>query len=473
MKRAKHLVAMEAMFKRFFGIAALALTLAIPASSQYWEEAGLPDYSPAPTVIYTDTVHDQLIVASQNLIYDHSYMPLFRYNGVQWDTLGLFGNQVHSAVVYHDTLIVGGGFDFMKDTVIKNIACYAGGGWHPYGDMGDEYGDGVVEGLRVIDGELYAVGMFTYADGQLCNGLAKRVGGHWEPLAGWSAIPFFDDPWLHDIIRFQNKLVVGGSFSTSDNSLTNMVQYNGNAWVPVCANCLTGGYDGVAKLAEYQGELYVAGIFYYSSGNAGQGIMRWDGQQWYSVGPVGDGIQVDNYSDQYSPDISDLQVRDGLLYIGGGYDFVDHIFTPAGICTWDGSNFCLLQGSHFSDYYAPFAFYHDTLYGGTSSGVTDPALRGVIRYLGAFCSGVGVEEVRAADAALQVVSPEPGSIAVLGLADGPHELRIYDAQGRLVTDERIRSGGQRSNAIPVDLHAAALYILRLDADRVVKYIPLR
>jgi hypothetical protein len=395
-----------------------------------------------------------------------------RYNGVQWDTLGLFGNLVHSAVVYHDTLVIGGAFDWMKDTVIKNIACYAGGIWHPYGDMGDEWGDGVVQGLRVIDGELYAVGLFTYADGQLCNGLAKRVGGHWEPLPGWSDLDLFPDPWLFDIIRYQNELVVGGKFSTTDFSLSNMAQYDGSAWVPTCASCLSGGLDGIAAMTEYQGDLYVGGIFYYGSGNAGQGIMRWDGEQWYPLGPVGDGLQNINYSDQYSPDIFDLQVRDGLLWIGGAFGFVGHQPTPAGICTWDGTDFCLLQGSPFSDYYAPFDFYHDTLYGGTGADVTDPALVGVIRYLGELCATSGIPENAVGANSLRVSWSSSSGLVVLGLPDGVHDLRVYDAQGRLVLDRQVRSAAGRSEGVLLACGNGPC-IAQVDGTRTVKFIPLR
>src|SRR5690606_6715787 len=96
----------------------LALLLSAPASAQHWEDAEVPvQYFTAPTVCYTDTVHDWLIVAGQNPIYVdslHAYMPLMRYNGTEWDTLGLFGNKINTAVVYNDTLLVAGGFTFMQ-----------------------------------------------------------------------------------------------------------------------------------------------------------------------------------------------------------------------------------------------------------------------------------------------------------------------------------------------------------------------
>ena len=464
--------------KRYLLAMALACTLLAPASSQYWEEAGLPAYTPAPSLVYTDTLHDWLLAAGQTPIFvDPNYgscLGLFRYNGLDWDTLGLFGNKVNTAVVYNDTLIVGGGFEYMQDTAIAHIAYYAEGGWHPYGTFGDQWGSGMVQRLRVIDGELYAVGGFEQADGQLSNGLAKRVGGHWEPMPGWPAIDFTFDPWLHDIIRFQGKLMVAGNFTVSGTAMKDLLQYDGSAWVAGCNGCLQGGAENPHVMAIYQDELYVGGGFYYASGNAGQGIMRWDGEEWNSVGAVGDGIQLYDNSDQYTPSVLDLQVRDGLLYIGGAFRFADHVPVPAGICTWDGAEFCVLEGEPFSIYYAPFDFYHDTLYGGTSEGLDDPAMRGVIRYLGELCANTtGVEEETATAPGLQVTWTSHKDFTLLGLSDGHHTLKVYDAQGRLVLEQAVQSQAGRTNAVPLREAGASIYLVVVDNQRTGRLVPIR
>ncbi|MFZ1618486.1 MAG: hypothetical protein WAT41_14150 [Flavobacteriales bacterium] len=467
---------MKAQITRALGSCLLVFAMGFTASAQYWESAGIPYNTSAPSVVYTDTVHDRLLVMAQfpTVIGSSSFFPLFCYDGQQWDTLGYFGNQVNCAVVFHDTLIVGGGFTFMKDSAIGMIACYADGAWHPYGDfIEEEWNTGTVQGLRVIDGVLYAVGIFETADGQYCNGLAKRVGGHWEPMPGWDQTGLTENTWVHDIIRYQGKLVVAGNFHNLDFSLSDMVHYDGNAWVPVCTYCFQGGAENPAVMATYQGDLYVGGGFYYATGNPGQGIMRWDGLDWYSLRPQGDGLQNINYSDQYSPDIFDLQVRDGLLYIGGAFLFVDHQPTPAGICAWDGSNFCLLEGEPFSTYFAPFDFYHDTLYGGTSQGVVDPNLRGAIRYLGELCStDVGVAEIAVGGKPLHVSWGASGELSVLGLTDGPHQLRIYDARGRLVLDRQILSSASRSENVRVDGQDFAIYVVRVDNEHALRIVPL-
>ncbi|MBK8582033.1 MAG: hypothetical protein IPL86_09425 [Flavobacteriales bacterium] len=361
----------------------------------------------------------------------------------------------------------------MAGSNIGQIAYYADGIWHPYGEFADQWGDGLIQRLRLVDGDLYALGQFENVDGQFCNGLAKRVGGHWEPMPGWANLNFTIDTRLGDIIRYQGKLVVAGAFHNPELSLMNMLQYDGGEWLPVCTNCLHGGQDGVGALIEYEGDLYAGGIFFYATGNAGQGIMRWDGEQWYPLKPMGEGLQNINYSDQYSPSIIDLKVREGLLYIGGATNSWT-MATPAGICAWDGTDFCILQGEPFSDYYAPFDFYHDTLYGGTGPGVDDPALRGAIRYLGELCtSTVGVEENAAVAKPLQVVWSPTGELAVLGLSDGTHQLKVYDAQGRLVLDQQITSTAGRGGSVNFSERGAAVYLVVVDHERTGRLVPLR
>ncbi len=431
-------------------------------TAQYWENALPPSPLYEARICFNDTVHDWLVAGGG---YDGSpyYIPLYRYDGFSWDTLGLFGNVVNAAVLYHDTLVVAGGFEWMQQDTIKRIACYAGGQWHPYGDINSGIESATIKGLRVLDGELYALGVFKYADGQLCNGIAKRVGGHWEPLPNWPTY-FMGDPYVYDIARFQGRLVVGGNYNSQDLTIRDLLQYDGNAWVPVCGSCLHGGMDGVAALAVYQGYLYVGGRFYYSGGNAGQGLMRWDGETWESVGPVGDGVQLDNYSDTYPPSIYSFQQRNGRLFFNGELGFVNHIPTP-GLASWDGTDFCALGGANYINAHVAYSFgvYHDSLYLAPSGGV---AMLNLVRYLSTDftyqCSALGLEEVAATRAEFQAIWNAAGQLTLRGLAEGLHSVRVFDAQGRLVLDRSVHSSGGRTEAIPLANASSAVYFVVAD-----------
>ena len=459
---------------RILAAAVLAYTGAAPAFSQFWEEPGLPAWSPSPTVVYADTVHDWLLVAGQNALFvdGSTYMGLFRYNGTVWDTLGLFGNKVLAAIVYHDTLIVGGGFPWMHNDSIGVTACYVDGQWYPFGEIGGPTANGSVQRFRIVDGELYALGIFALADGQVANGLAKRVGGHWEPVPGWPSIGFTGDPWVHDIIRYQGQLIVCGNFNTPDMVIKDLAYFGGKEWLPFCDDCLHGGMEAAFQLVEYQGDLYLGGSYTYATGNAGQGIMRWDGEQWYPLGPVGHGVQKNDNSDWPPPQILQVERRNGLLYLGGIFNYVNHMPTP-GIASWDGTDFCAMEGGALTVATNRFAFYHDTLYIGTSPPVTFG--QGLLRYLGAYdalCSTLGVEDEDPVDHALQVAWSPHGELTLLGLSDGAHQLKVYDAQGRLVLEQAVQSQAGRTNAVPLREAGTSLFLVVVDNLRTGRLVPI-
>jgi len=443
-----------------------------PAIAQHWEPAGVPGSMISPYICYSDTVNDALYVGGNSyiLVNGIQYSPLYRYQDDHWDTLGLFGNVTKTAIVYHDTLIVGGGFSTVEDSAIEEIACYANGSWHPYGSI-----QGDVTRLRIINEELYVLGIFYNADGHFCNGLAKRVGGHWENVG---VLPQFNgdgSAWFHDAISYQGRLVATGNFTSADGTINDIMEYDGDAWQPIC-ECLSGGVSGGGSLIVYQGDLYLGGVFYYGSGNAGQGLMKWDGEQWSMVGQPGGGLQLYDHSDAYSPSILDFKIQDGLLLVCGGFYFADHL-PASGIASWDGNHWCSLGGS-IPNGVTAMAFYHDSLYVGCGGPNADGQLvNGVARFIGSSyqenCADVGIAEAVQENGELHVLPTAPGSIALTGLSDGPHELRVYDAEGRQVVSNQIHSTGGRSDEVDMQQCRSALYIIRVDGVRSVKFIPLQ
>ncbi len=447
----------------------LAVAAHANAQSEFWENSNPPSPIPLARVCYNDTVHDWLIAGGgqDDFLWDYTLFPLYRYNGLTWDTLGLFANLVNTAVVYHDTLIVGGAFEWMRQDTISHLACYVNGAWEPYGALTPV---GYIYRLRIVDGNLYALGVFQYLDGQLCNGMAKRVGGHWEPLPNWPT-NFMGDPYMGDITRFQGRLVACGNFHTVDNSLIDLIQYDGNAWVPACANCLHGWMDNAGALAVYKGYLYVGGRFFYNSGNAGQGLMRWDGETWEPVGPVGEGVQLDNYSDTYPPNIYSFLEYGGRLFFNGILGYVNHIATPA-VASWDGTQFCALGGAAMinGQMATSIGFYHDSLYMAHSSGSILPNL---LRYRSTDfayqCSTLGVDDVPPSGQDLHVAWSPAGQFSLLGVTDGPHRLRVYDAQGRLVLLQDVQSIAGRTTDIPFNAPSGALYVAVVEGNYPVKF----
>ena len=101
---------------------------------------------------------------------------------------------------------------------------------------------------------------------------------------------------------------------------------------------------------------------------------------------------------------------------------------------------------------------------------------GVAKFIGsAFqeaCSTVGINEAASMEAGLKVRSPSPGTILLTGLADSMHDLRVYDAQGRLLLMKQVHSTGGRTEEMYARGFTNALYITRVDGVLTAKFIPL-
>jgi hypothetical protein len=199
--------------------------------------------------------------------------------------------------------------------------------------------------------------------------------------------------------------------------------------------------------------------------------MRWDGSQWHDVGH----LQLYDNSDQYAASVYSLAVHDGLLFAGGSFFFADHV-PMSNIATWDGTKWCSLGGS-LDPQVRTMTFFHDTLYVGCGLTADGMDSNGAAKFIGSTfqeeCSTVGVEEPSKPNNSFHAFSPEPGVVSLLGLADGPHEVRIYDAEGRLVVQQRISSHADRSDDLFLGDQGSALYVIVVDATQVAKWVPIR
>jgi hypothetical protein len=231
------------MMRRYLLLFSICVLFHTSAKPQWWGDAGLPvppDGFGNLTQLYTDTANDALYVLgtiTNNFQTDSASENFCMYHQGQWAISAPFDNDVYSAVIYHDTLIVGGDFILAGGVPVSYIAYFDGSTWHPYGQF-----DEGVSRLRVLDGTLYAMGVFTYADGQLCNGLAKRVGGSWMPV-GYMGNNNSD---ILDAIMYQGHLVVCGTIRFIGQGLPykDVMQYDGTTWSPVGPYGVLGGFSG-------------------------------------------------------------------------------------------------------------------------------------------------------------------------------------------------------------------------------------
>lgn len=349
---------------------------------------------------------------------------------------------------------------------IAGVAAWYDDQWHPFGNF-----SGALGRLKVVDGELFAMGGFVYADGHVCNGLARRQGGEWVNVGNLE----FESPNapVMDIVRYQGEWVICGGITAPGSIGRDIMAYNGTDWYQLTIPNIQGGFSMPWSMVVYQGDLFVTGGLGVAAGNTGNHIQRWDGSAWHAVGE-GPGLSL--APNEFTPigGGNHLELHDGRLFVSGGFNYAGNV--PArNMAAWDGSQWCGLGGSLPEQTYS-FAWLGDTLY----ASCTQPTIDGVFvnrvaKYLGGTayadtCSApVGIDPRPAPYPGLAVLVEADGIVRVHGWPPGVHPYRIHDATGR------VRHEGTASTVAgePARLHVvglpAGVYVLT-DTEHAVRFV---
>lgn len=396
----------------------------------YWEQPGIPFSIFEMGNIVVDTVVDNLYFCGESSLnndFDVGDGAIAVYTNGQWDTLGVFHGRPQTIVRWHDTLIVSGSFNNINGLPIERIGAYANGAWIGYGTLSS---GGSIYRLKIIDDELYALGVFESMDGSLCNGLARREGNSWVPTGNFDV---FEVPNIQDLVKWNGQLVATGTIRFNNTTAKEVAILDGTQWEPLGPG-IQGSFGAGRSLAVYQGDLYVSGSIGLGAGNAGHGIMRWDGLQYH---PVGTGLQGSNNNFQQLVGAAQMIVHDGLLWLGGSFSFAGNV--PArSIASWNGTEWCglpdvpLLPSQLTAN---AIAFFHDTLY--ISSYDTGLPASCALRFIGTdyqdTCSvAVGIAALEDPREPLRAYpNPAYDRVAVKGVEVPSHAtIALYDLQGR-------------------------------------------
>lgn len=420
------------MSARTLCVACLGIA-ATMATAQWWEDADLPGDVDGVTELYTDTLTNTLYCMGQIEMTDAYRYCFYWYHGGVWTMSDSMDLQAMTVRRYGDTLLVGGAFTQVGDQAYQHLVAYINGQPQPFGNF-----NGPVSALRILNGELYAVGAFSYVDGLWCGGVAKRMGGAWQHVGDFPANHY---AYVADAILYQGNLVVTGTIYFDGVSYDHIVQFDGQNWVPLGQGIQT-NMGGGATLAVYQGELYVGGIFKISEGNVGHCIMRWDGQTWH---PVGTSVQDEYNGYNYAIGVRKLLVKDGLLFACGGFQYAGNV--PAAFtATWDGDRWCGFGGSMDPNMGAiTLGFYGDTLFVGCGTMADGQPVNHLVRYIGDTwgdsCS------VSMGDIGMEVMdSDRPSRPSLTNLGGGMFRLDGPVSQGRMCVFNAL---GQLQCTIPV------------------------
>ncbi len=232
---------------------------------------------------------------------------------------GLCPSGVWALCEYNGDLYAGGYFTSADGQTAKYIARWDGSQWHDVGGGMNHY----VYDLLVYDGKLIAGGVFDTVNGEPMGHVAAWDGVSWTPLgAGINR-----RPGITDMIIYDSDLIVAGIFDSAGSVATpNMAKWNGTSWEAFGPD---GGF-GFRAMTVFRGDLIL-------SNAPDGGFSRWDGSTWTTI-PVPMNRNI------YCLDVYDDQLIAGGFFVTAGEDTVNHIIA------WDGTNWSALDGGVGPEY---------------------------------------------------------------------------------------------------------------------------
>ena len=270
-----------------------------------------------------------------------------------WDGVTGFDAEVFDLHVVDDRLLVGGRFSLAKNNGLSKAAnnlVYwdpSGNEWQILGYLG---GNGVSDAVYGMDtaasGLLYIGGEFTSANvgnSITANRVVAYDGFEFFPLSvgsgnGVSSL-VLDVASIGEIVYF------GGIFDTANSgvsggsgiSANNVVGWNGADWIRLGASGHNGVNGGVDALEEFNGALFVGGLFDTAFSSQGSvpvnNIGVWRNDEWEPVGSAGGNGTSFGVNDLFN-------TQSGSLLVGGNFSSVNlGAAIPAiNVAEWTGSD---------------------------------------------------------------------------------------------------------------------------------------
>jgi hypothetical protein len=244
-----------------------------------------------------------------------------------WDgfKLPVTDGSVNAAINYQGSLVIAGRFTRIGDVKANNIARWDGAAWVP---LGTGIEAGTVSCLAVHKGDLVAGGDFWFAGGVEARRVARWNGSAWLPF-DWS--PLQPNSTVVSLASQGDTLVTAQDdwyeyyYPTPPNPAPAwpylVSLWNGSQWVD-----LPGANGGITSFAFFDGALFAGGLFDSLGNTPAQGIARWDGASWSSVGGG-----LSPYGAVYA-----MCVHSANLVVGGVIDSVGSVDVE-NIATWNGA----------------------------------------------------------------------------------------------------------------------------------------
>jgi hypothetical protein len=143
--------------------------------------------------------------------------------------------------------------------------------WETFGTL--TFSGAVTDATRFNNSIIISGSFFQSSGGT--NYIARWTGSAWDRLGGVSP-----SSTVNAISVFQDQLVIGGSFSTVGAAIPNIARWNGTAWSPVGL-----GLNGtVTDLIPFENRLVAIGNFNSSGTTTLNRVGAWNGTEWQALG---------------------------------------------------------------------------------------------------------------------------------------------------------------------------------------------
>lgn len=361
------------------------------------------------------------------------------WDGSSFTALGAgpLDGEVHCAIEYANTIILGGRFNVMQD-----LAIWDGDAWSYSTAFHGKTSQ--VNDLHVHEGELYAAGLSLGFAGPM-HGVNRLYDGEWEPMG------MLLNNEVHTLGSHQGTLVCGGAFTgvsgDIDPVLSHVAQFD-QGWGP-----LGDGLDAtVYDLLSLGSALYAGGTLFegeetrFGLARLPAGANTWEGQ-------------FPNLEDYFAPwgtgasEIRCLYADGTEILFGGTFYSSDMMLMGQCLGKLTAPDQTELMG-YFNDAVLTLAMHGGQIVAG---GAFDQVNFASVPFLATSHLGTGIQ--KPAMAARVAVWPNPTTDQLFLELDGTRTVSIIDGAGRVV--HRAAASAADRHAIDVSHLAQGTYNLVL------------
>ncbi len=414
---------------------------ALSQTNPWWERADFQsnlntlflDFEALGIVSAVDSLNKRVYLAGTEISSGTSLLLEYDSTGIQV-LAEYFTDVIYDMIVYHGKLYVGSSAVTLYDMSINQLV--AGYLFRYDGEVWDNLNitqlDGKVTAFEVIDDTLYVGGEFRNINNQEMPMAARFDGNNWSNIPN---NPFGEMPNYISINAFQmydGDLYLGGK--SPDVNDTELLVYQDGNWGEV-GTSLSGLYTDIRHLAVLDDGLYVAGVIIEDEGNVSNGIVKWDGTSFQSLGGG-----IDDLS------IFDLEVYEGGLFASGAFSTAGDL-NVEGVARWDGAQWCGLRTESPGQVIQDMFVFNDSLYMPLANSPTNPFFNQgngnfeIFKWKGGDdfgpCSMVtSVSELSESNISIYP-NPTMSSITVASQKELIEDAKIYDISGRRVLYKNI------------------------------------